>query len=202
VEAYVKFFHATPAEIEIAFPFGVRPPEEKAPRPTEAAMQRADAMLAALPTLSCFSITEQEIDALGDAFGLPRPPRPPNAPTPDQVAEMIGASSSTQPLPESRLIPVWYYPGACGTIYEIPRELAAKLRVERDLDDVGARWNVANLAAGPNLSVIEESSGDAGRIDPRDDVRVWRAIVRDLAEFARMEPCGARKLYVEIQYDC
>jgi hypothetical protein len=214
VEAYVDFFYATATELEIAFPLGVSPSTpygQDPPAPSERSMQRAYQMRETLSWLSCFSITEQELESLGDAFGLPAPP-PARHVTPEQVAAFIERLTGKpvavsklrqRPTRGPHLIAARYFPGGCGMIHQIPPSFVDRLAAERDPATLGRKWVAAIIAGGPNPAAIyDENADDAARQDPRNDPLAWSSIARDLVDLVRRNDCGNRKLYVQIWFDC
>jgi hypothetical protein len=196
VESYVQFFYATPHELHVAFPFGVPPSQSvesaREPEPPEEAQLRAEVTRAGLSWLRCFSITEQELDALADVFGIKRPERRPDHGLPKAVAD--------RPVPH--LDSALFFPGGCAMIFEVPRALVENLARETDVTVLGRKWTAALLGAGPNPASTDFDPFQPGARDPRDDVRAWTVIAGDLVEFARLSACGNRKLYVEIAFDC
>ena len=217
VEAYVEFVYATADELAAAYPHYV--PYGAAAEVGRPQTQRSVSVRESLLRLACFSITEQELEALGDVFALPRPP-PRKPPSPEQVAEFMkqltgeehpgdrladagadsGPNVSVGPwLLQPLLIPVRGIPRGCAAISRIPRALIEKLASATDAEALGRTWTTAIQATGPNLfgGLLEPLQPD-----PRSDVSAWTAIARDLIAFARLASCSSRDLYVEIAYDC
>jgi hypothetical protein len=211
VEAYVEFFYATPKELKLAFPWGVPPaPYIRDPPPTSVAdVRRADEARQRLPWMSCFSITEQELEALGDALGLPVPP-PDHGLSAQDVATIMEKMTGEPVAPSEvklhargpRLIRACDFPGSCGMIHQVPPTLVKRLAAENDAKALGERWLAAIIALGRNPYVSEDEGPDVRSDDPRNDVAVWSSIASDLIEFVKQNDCDARKLYVEVMFDC
>lgn len=212
VEAYVRFIYASPSELAAAFPLSV-PTDHARPKGvpgvTENGWERANSLLETLAGLKCFSVSEQELDALADALGISRPARRGPPRDPKRAAAVLNPFTgqpfsdaelkNLKPSPESHLIPVRHTPDACATIYEIPRNALDRLAAEPDQHKLGDRWLASIRAGGPNLAAFELEPNQA---DPRDDPRQWSTLAGDLIQLARMRNCGRPNLYVEIAYDC
>ncbi|MEZ4222547.1 MAG: hypothetical protein R3B13_16525 [Polyangiaceae bacterium] len=211
VEAYVRFMYASPNELADAFPLTLpmdRAAPAQVPRIPPVAEERGEFLRDTLPGLTCFSISEQELDALADTLGVPRPKRKGAPPDPKLVAERVKALtgwsvseeavSEMQDLPRSHLVPVRYSP-ACAKIYQIPSTILDRLAAEPDEQKLGDRWLASIRAAGPNPAAFQR---EPNQPDSREDPREWRAAARDLIHLARLRNCGSRNLYVEIMYDC
>ncbi len=206
-EAYVRFIYASPNELAAALPLSVSTDQtvpKEVPSLTDGRWERAESLRQTLAGLSCFSVTEQELDALIDALGIPRPPGRTVPIEPARFAEIIEAFGlpvteaqlrDLKPLPRSHLVSVRHVPEACATVYRIPNAALERLAAESDSDALGQRWLGSIRASGPNPATFEGG-------ESRDDSREWEALAGDLIDLARLRTCGRPQLYVEVAYDC
>lgn len=189
VEAYVRFFYATPRQLEGAYPLAS---SMAGPNPTEEPIrsEQSAELLLSLRRLECFSITAQELEALAVVLAeLKRERRPTQTPQGD----------SRFP---SKLEEVRSYPSACTAVYELPSQWVDQLRQVQDTALLGHRWTAAVLASGPCVWALAPEPGEAKpATDPRSDAAEWTTIGRDLVEFSKLR-CGGEQLYVEIGFDC
>lgn len=217
VEAYVDFMLATRSEVVNAFPMAK--PTTSSLRsqqrdPTDEQLRRGEYLRDKLPRLSCLSMTDVELDALGDALHIPRLPEPETLRTPTngtsakQLGRLLGSplrhTKSTTP---KSLEGTHYFrailaePSSCLVIYEAPGSITQALREAGDAVALGQSWNSAIVARSPSPA-IEIPSTTRKSKDPRDREEEWQSIARDLIEFVRTAGSPESTLYVEIEYDC
>lgn len=225
VDADVQLIFATSEEVNVLYPGGVGPepprlPEEylREPPVSDEARRASEELRQSLPHLSCFSVTDIELDALGDALGLQRPEaKPGTRPSPQEFSRLLKAfggspetrdEASKQKALASHLRDARHFPGGCGAVYELPDAMVRALSELEDSEELGTRWNARILANGPNPwvggrpSIASEPTPASGEDDPRDQVRAWQSIAAKISRFTREARCDARKLYVEIWFDC
>jgi hypothetical protein len=205
IETYVNFFIATRVELDSAFPHA------GSSSPSEAQTRRAEEVRNNFPELKCLSITEDELDALGDALALPALPKPSPAAiraANKQAARLLEKLQDTQQKPllltdgtETRRYfePVVVVPEACLAVYELPKAVLLALRDATLLAHLGRKWNSAIIARPLNPMLPTPSTQ---KPDPRDSVESWQAIVEDLSEFSKGLVAADARLFVEISYDC
>lgn len=204
VEADVDFILATPEEMNALSPY-YTPSEQWGPHvvqptPSADALKLAEQIEQSLPMLSCTSITDVELEALGDVLGLVR--IPPKAPRANLTANDLLRGQTSKPPPEPIVPPpkgshftASRYDGTCSTIYEFSPPFVEALRRSSPTAALAKRWTEVLLShANPYL---EQTSPD-----PRSDADYWAGVAKSLHEFTHHAACEERRLFVRISFDC
>jgi hypothetical protein len=193
-DAHTYFFHASAEQIRAAYAH-------------QGSAVRAG-MLGGFASLFCFGVTEQELEPLGQALGLPKPAARKAQLTPEQLAKVMEGLSGRRPeaseLPDS--VPGSYLntervvPDSCTTLYRVPGEFLARLRAESNAPDLAARWVRAIESFGPRADVPASDAAVLERL--RRDMGRWTKVATALTRFVSANSCDERDLYVEVTYDC
>jgi hypothetical protein len=162
-----------------------------------------------LPRLSCFSVTEDELDLLIDVLGVPRPKGMTRGVTREEVRAIMErmkggpvpeeAVVSIPPQPMPHLLDARWERGSCFSVSQFPGEAVSRLARVRDPLALGDQWSRAIQASEPNPAAIPLEPGEP---DLRAKTREWQILARDLVHFARAETKADRNLYVSITFDC
>lgn len=210
-DAHTYFFYATPEEIRAAYPHGASTEvtdDSQVARVDGFALVRAGEIRRGFSNLFCFGVTEEELDPLGRALGLPEPAERKSRLTADQQADVLKGLTGVRPNPSdlSDSVPGSYLkterviPDSCTTVYKIPREFVARLGAESNPSSLAERWVRAIEGSGPRLDLPSSDGPTLERL--RRDVGRWTKVAAALTRFARADLCDERDLYVEITYDC
>jgi len=213
VEAYLRFFYARREDLGPAYP-GATPPDAlanpKLAKPTTAKEQaRAEELQESWSTLDCFGFTEQELDALGVALGLPKPPDRKIKFSPQDQARLIEALGGSVPNPDelprttpgTHLDPVLVISDACLVVYQVPQAFRQRLASETSPTQLADRWVRAIRESGPPR--YASSLDDPAELERlRGNQQEWLRISNALARFASLRNESSQDLYVEIAFDC
>ena len=210
MEAYLKFFYARPDDLRSAYPDAAEPDALAKPKPATARAQaRAEELQKGWSTLDCFGFTEQELDALGIALGLPKPPDRQIKLSPEERVRVIEALGGLAPNPNelprtapgTHLEPVLVISDACLAVYQVPRTFRERLASEASPTQLADRWARAIRDSGPPL--YTSSLDDASELERlRGNHQEWLRISKALTRFASLEHDSSQRLYVEIVFDC
>jgi len=213
IEAYLKFFYARREDLSRAYPGATlpdAPANQNLPKPITAKEQaHADELQANWSTLDCFGFTEQELDALGVALGLPKPPDRKLELSPQEHARLIEALGGSVPnanelprtTPGTHLDAVLVISDACLVVYQVPQAFRERLASEASPTQLADRWIRAIRASGvPRYASSLDDPSELERL--RGNHQEWLRISKALTRFASLQSDSNQALYVEIAFDC
>lgn len=213
VEAYLKFFYARREDLSPAYPGATQPDGPlnlEIPKPTTVQeRERAEELQAGWSTLECFGFTEQELDALGVALGVPKPPDRKLKLSPQEYARVVeslgGSVPDSNELPQTsrgtHFDPVLVISDACLAVYQVPSAFRERLAREASPTQLADRWVRAIRDSGPTYySSSLDDSAEAERL--RGDHQEWLRISTALIHFVSLRNDSSQGLYVEIWFDC
>ena len=134
--SYLEFCYARREDLSRAYPGASGLIVRRTRNPLKARDQaRAEELQAGWSTLDCFGFTEQELDALGVALGIPRRPDRPTKLAPEEQARVIEALGGSVPNPAelprtvagTHFDPALVISDACLVVYPVPRAFRERL---------------------------------------------------------------------------